>query len=51
MPDQPRADNPARTVRVRDELWQAAQQAAQERGESVSEVIRRALARYVKAGR
>jgi predicted HicB family RNase H-like nuclease len=46
MPDQPKT--PLRTVRVDDALWHAAQAKAAERGESVSDVIRRALTRYVK---
>lgn len=46
MPNQPRT--PARAVRVDDTLWQAAQVKAAERGETVSDVIRRALERYVK---
>lgn len=37
-----------RTVRVPDALWLAAQAKAEERGETVSEVIRRCLARYTK---
>jgi negative regulator of replication initiation len=45
MPNQPRT--PARAVRVEDDLWQAAQQQAALRGETVSDVIRRALQRYV----
>lgn len=44
--NQPRPDNPARTVRVDDELWSAARRVAAERGESVSAVIRRALEAY-----
>ena len=48
MPDKPRPENPARAVRVEDELWQAAQKRARERGETVSDVIRRALKRYVR---
>lgn len=48
MPDQPRPGNPARAVRVEDHLWQAAQAKAHERGETVSDVIRRALERYVR---
>lgn len=48
MPNQPRATNPARAVRVEDELWEAAKAKAAERGESVSDVIRKALERYVK---
>ena len=50
MPNQPRADNPARAVRVPDGLWRAAQAKADERGETVSDVIRRALAKYVRSG-
>ena len=45
MPD------PIRTVRVPDDLWIAAQEAAKSRGESVSNVLRDALARYVKRAR
>lgn len=48
MPNKPRADNPARPVRVEDELWDAAKEAASANGTTVSEVIRQALARYVK---
>ena len=35
-----------RAVRVSDEVWDAAAAKARKRGESVSEVIRRALKRY-----
>lgn len=48
MPNQPRPGNPARAVRVDDELWNAAMEAAAARGEYLSDVIREALARYVK---
>ncbi len=48
MPNQPGPTNPARAVRVEDALWGAAKAKAAERGESVSEVIRRALVRYVR---
>lgn len=44
MPD----GTPLRNVRVPDDLWQAAMAKALERGESLSEVIRRALEKYVK---
>lgn len=47
MPNQPRTPN--RVVRVDDALWRAAQERAAERGEHVSDVIRRALARYVRS--
>lgn len=39
---------PRRTIRVSDELWNAAAAKAEERGEDVSTVIRKALERYVK---
>lgn len=41
----------AKTVRVPDALWQAAQAAADERDEVLSEEIRRFLERYVKRGK
>lgn len=41
-----------RTVRVDDALWEAAQEVASERRESVADVIRRALLSYChEAGR
>lgn len=48
MPNQPRSDNPARSVRVPDPLWQAAKNRAAERDETVTDVLTRALRRYVK---
>ena len=45
MPNQPKT--PQRKVRVEEELWRSAQAAAHNRGETVSDVIRRALRRYV----
>ena len=39
---------PARSVRVPDELWNAAKARADQRGEDVSAVIIRALRRYVE---
>ena len=45
MPNQPKT--PIRTVRVGDSLWEAAQDAAAQRGETVSDVVRRALEEYV----
>lgn len=38
----------ARSVRVEDELWDAALARALERGENVSEAVRRALKRYTR---
>lgn len=48
MANQPRKENPARAIRVQDELWEAAKKRAAEKGETVSEVVRRALERYVR---
>lgn len=48
MPNAPREDNTAHTVRVPDALWEAAKKRATERDESISEAVRRFLARYVK---
>jgi hypothetical protein len=39
---------PRRTVRVSDEVWEAAQRVAADRGETVTDVIVRALIRYVR---
>jgi predicted HicB family RNase H-like nuclease len=36
-----------RTVRIEDGLWKAAQEAAAERGDNLSDVIRRALTSYI----
>lgn len=47
VPNQPRT--PSRNVRVSDELWEAAKQQASERGETVADVIRRALEVYVRS--
>lgn len=37
-----------RSLRVEDELWHAAQAKAAEKGETLSDVIRKALERYVR---
>lgn len=42
MPDMPRA------IRIPDYLWFAALDRARDNGETLSEVVRRALERYVK---
>lgn len=39
---------PVRPVRISDDLWARAQEVAREREESVSEVIRSGLERYVR---
>ena len=46
MPNQPKTR--LRAVRIDDGLWQQARERAAERGESVSQVIRRALEQYVR---
>jgi hypothetical protein len=38
---------PLRNVRVPDDVWQPAMERAKENGETVSDVVRRALAEYV----
>jgi len=40
---------PSRNIRVPDVLWAAAKAKADEQGDNLSEVIRRALERYVRA--
>lgn len=46
VPNQPAT--PHRSVRVPDELWEAAKRAAADNDETVTEVILRALERYVR---
>lgn len=48
MPNQPKT--PLRSFRIPTELYQAAQAKAAAKGESVSDVVRKALERYVKRG-
>lgn len=45
----PRPPRKSRNVRVEDELWEAAQEAADEQGHVLSEQIRRFLEDYVFA--
>ena len=45
-PNQPAT--PTRSVRIPDELWEAAKRVASDRGETVTSVIIRALVRYVR---
>jgi len=45
--DQGRVHPPRRTIRIPDDLWDAATARAEKRGESVSDVIRHALERYL----
>lgn len=46
MPNQPKTPN--RTFRIPDELWDAVKRVAKVRGETVTEVVIRALTRYVR---
>ena len=46
MPNQPKT--PARSVRIPDGLWRAAQAEAERRGETVTDVIVRSLKRYTR---
>lgn len=46
MPNKPAT--PHRTVRVPDDLWQAVKRKAADRGETVTDVILRALKRYLR---
>jgi hypothetical protein len=39
---------PQRAVRVPDGLWEQAKEAAEQRGENVTQVIKRALVRYIR---
>lgn len=44
MPNQPKTPN--RVVRVSDRLWESARTMAASKGETLADVIRRALERY-----
>lgn len=44
---EPQGNTPIRAIRISDDLWEAARQVATERGETLSEVVREALRRYV----
>ena len=48
MPPKPSAPRKIRTVRVEEKLWEAAQAKAAQNGETVTDVVRRALKRYVR---
>lgn len=47
MPNRPRLENPHRSVRVEDDLWEAARIACAELGTTRGSVMREALARVV----
>ena len=46
MPNQPKT--PTRSIRIEDQLWEASLARAAARGETVSDVVREALAHYVR---
>lgn len=48
MPNQPRADNPARSVRIDDELWAAVVREAEDTDRKPSAVVRVAVEDYLK---
>jgi len=45
-PNQPKT--PGRNIRVSDDTWKKAQKKAEERGESVSDAVRRCLDEYTR---
>jgi hypothetical protein len=47
MANDPSYGHPRRSIRIPDELWHAAMGTAAERKETVPEVVRRGLERYV----
>lgn len=49
VPNKPKT--PLKSFRIPVELYRKAQEVAAERGETVSDVVRRALERYVRAKR
>lgn len=48
MPNQPRQGVKPRSIKVHDDLWHKAQEKAAEKGETVSEAVRKFLERYVR---
>lgn len=51
MPNRPRPDNPHRSVRVEDDLWEAARIAAEKEGTTRAEVMQQALRELVERNR
>lgn len=47
MPNQPRADNPHRSVRIEDDLWEQSRLAAEAEGTTRGDVMRQALRQLV----
>lgn len=48
MPNQPRKDVKPRSIKVSDDLWEAAKKRAAEREETASEAVRKFLERYTR---
>lgn len=48
VPNQPREDRSNRTFRETDEVWDKVKEIAKERGETITDVIHRALERYIR---
>jgi antitoxin component of RelBE/YafQ-DinJ toxin-antitoxin module len=48
MPNQPREGVKPRSIKVSDDLWERAKARADEKGETVSEAVRKFLERYVR---
>lgn len=42
------ASTPLRAIRIPDDLWRAALDKAGDKGETVTDVVRRALERYIR---
>jgi hypothetical protein len=49
MPNQPRPENPARPIRVEDDLWEAARVAAKALGTTRAAAMRAGLRQLVEA--
>ena len=47
VPNQPKTPLQLHSFRVSDAVWEAAKKQAEERGETLAEVLRAALARYL----
>lgn len=47
MPNQPRTDNPARAIRIEDDLWQCVKDRAVETDSTASEVVRTAIVEHL----
>ena len=48
MPNKPRPENPAHAIRIEDELWERVKARAVRDAVNASEVVRAAIAHYLK---